>query len=727
MTKKRRIKIIPEPKFIEDCPGDFDITKNLTIGYLCDVSQKKECKRITEYLRQALRSDKTHVKMKQKSSLAGKSSRALFIYVQDTKKRFSAAQCLLVKERVAHKQGYVLYANENIVICKASTCEGLFNATQTLIQLMNQSSKSIPCTRIKDWPDLEKRCAHIDFSVLAPNLQTVKNLIDQYSCFKINTVFMTYHDKFSYARFPEISHPDAFSKDEVLEIVSFAKDRYIDIIPVIQSFGHSANVLVHDKYAHLREGNNNITQFCPQHPGTLDFFKQLAEEVMQAHDSKFFHIGADETYFLGTCPKCSQAVKKKGKIGLYMDYVLKACEFIKSRKRIPMIWDDMLCQSPADIHRFDKEAIICYWDYFPNDDKNPFVFFRNDGWYCDMKYWSGKKWWGGDFINSGRCKDIRELDNKKFTHYKEYFFETEDTRYFTPLPFYRFYRDKGFTTVGCSAVRGGEYGCNAPNYTRRLSNVMKMLDTVVQNNGNWAMTTTWSEMLSSDDLCLYLFATLAEHAWSHRGTTRSFFDTKYSSYIHGTQDPFVIEAMFLLGQYEPPICFNSEDRSDVNERGMYGDAESYKELVDKRLARWLKMPESQLEAEKIKLNEMIHNANSIIKLLNDRKKQIKKGKNIIKQIEHGAQMLLHKVRQVELFLQIEQVLKNTAVFDHHQIRIVLRRLSQLMEEMQALLNQDKRLFAKNYLPLCVKDRTQKLFQGEKEKMAEYRDGLSALL
>ena len=416
MTKKRRIKIIPEPKFIEDCPGDFDITKNLTIGYLCDVSQKKECKRITEYLCQALRSDKTHVKMRQKNSHPERGKRSLFVSIRQANKPFSFEECLSIKKRVAHRQGYILYVNEKSIICKASTCEGLFNAVQTVIQLINSSLNTIPCARINDWPDIEKRCAHIDLSVLAPNLHAIKQLIHVFSCFKINTVFVTYADKFRFIKYPEISHVDAFSKDEVFQITAFAKDRYVDVIPVIQSFGHSSNVLVNNKYSHLREGDNNITQFCPQHPGTLEYFKHLTEEVMEVHDSKYFHIGADETYFLGTCKQCSQVVKRKGKIGLYIDYVAKACEFVKSKGQIPMIWDDMLCQSPADINRLDTKVIICYWDYFPSDEKNPFVFFRNDGWYCDMKYWRKKKCWTGDFINSGRCKDISDLEKKKFKH-----------------------------------------------------------------------------------------------------------------------------------------------------------------------------------------------------------------------------------------------------------------------------------------------------------------------
>jgi hypothetical protein len=628
---------------------------------------------------------------------------------------------------VAHRQGYILYVNEKSIICKASTCEGLFNAVQTVIQLINSSLNTIPCARINDWPDIEKRCAHIDLSVLAPNLHAIKQLIHVFSCFKINTVFVTYADKFRFIKYPEISHVDAFSKDEVFQITAFAKDRYVDVIPVIQSFGHSSNVLVNNKYSHLREGDNNITQFCPQHPGTLEYFKHLTEEVMEVHDSKYFHIGADETYFLGTCKQCSQVVKRKGKIGLYIDYVAKACEFVKSKGQIPMIWDDMLCQLPADINRLDTKVIICYWDYFPSDEKNPFVFFRNDGWYCDMKYWRNKKCWTGDFINSGRCKDISDLEKNKFKHYKSYFSETDDYRYINAFPFYRFYKDNGFTTVGCSAVRGGEYGCVAPNYDRRLSNILKMIDTVVQNDGSWVLSTSWSDMLCPDEMCLYLFATLAEYSWSHRGTTLREFNEKFSHYAFGTNDSFVIETLSLLGRFEPPLCYRSEDRSDINERGIYADTESYKELVDKRLSTLLKLSESQLETEKIRLHEITRNAKNIINLLNTKKKQIKRGKNIISHIEHGAQVLLHKARQEELFLEIEHILKNTTIRNQRKMRNTLRQLLQVMQELQALIKEDKRLFNKSYLPACVKDRAQKLFQGEKEKMIEYRDMISSLL
>jgi hypothetical protein len=61
------------------------------------------------------------------------------------------------------------------------------------------------------------------------------------------------------------------------------------------------------------------------------------------------------------------------------------------------------------------------------------------------------------------------------------------------------------------------------------------------------------------------------------------------------------------------------------------------------------------------------------------------------------------------------------------MRNTLRQLLQVMQELQALIKEDKRLFNKSYLPACVKDRAQKLFQGEKEKMIEYRDMISSLL
>jgi hypothetical protein len=634
---------------------------------------------------------------------------------------------LKFREKISHRQGYSLHVVGKAVVCQASTCEGLFYAVQTLLQLMQDRETEIPGCHIRDWPDIARRYAHIDFGHLVPTTDSIKQRLAVFSELKINGVIVTYGNKFKFEKHPEVSHATALDKAAVSEIVAFAKERYIDVVPVIQAFGHSANVLINDEYAHLREGNNNITQFCPLHPGTLALFKEMAEEVLAVHESPYFHIGADETYFLGSCDKCARVVKRKGKIGLYIDYVTRACEFIRSKGRVPIVWDDMLCQSPADIQRFNKEAIICYWDYFPNDDKNPFVFFRNDGWYCDMQYWRTKKWWGGDFINSGRCKDIESLDRKKFQHYEQYFFDTKDHRYFNPFPFHRFYQDKGFTTIGCPAVCGGEYGCVSPNHDRRLSNVLKMIDTVVQNEGAWVLATCWSEMLAADETCSYLFAALGEYSWSHQGTTLSRFNEKFSNYAFGVDDPLMIDALFLLGQFEPPLCYTSEDRSDICERGMYADAESFKQLIDNRITKLMGLSDSELQTETIRLAEISRNARKILEIANVQRTRIKRGRAIIDHIVHGAQMLLHKAGQAELFLEIEHVLKKTNPRSSRSLRSASRRLAQLEKELKALRHSDGRLFGKTCQAASVQGRAEKLFQGELEKVGEYKGRIARRL
>lgn len=721
MKNLKRISIIPEPKVIEYGPESFDLTRTLSIGYFCSKRLETECKRITTYLRHALRSGKNPVRVRQENKRSSQSPRTLFIYIRQANTPFSNERCLQYKEKISHKQGYSLHVAGKAVVCQANTCEGLFYAVQTLLQLMQDRKTEIPGCHIRDWPDIERRYAHIDFGHLVPTIDTIKQRLVFFSELKINGVIFTYGNKFKFEKHPKVSHASALDKAAVSEIVAFAKERYIDVVPVIQAFGHSANVLVNDEYAHLREGNNNITQFCPMHPGTLTLFKEMAEEVLAVHDSPYFHIGADETYFLGSCEKCRRVVKRKGKIGLYIDYVTKACEFVRSKGRIPMVWDDMLCQSPGDIRRFDKDAIVCYWDYFPNDDRNPFVFFRNDGWYCDMQYWREKKWWGGDFINSGRCKDIKSLDKRKFQHYQKYFFESKNHRYFSPFPFHRFYQDKGFTTLGCSAVRGGEYGCVTPHYDKRLSNILKMIDTVVRNEGKWVLTTSWSEMLAAEETCFYLFAALGEYSWSHQGTTLFHFNEKFSRYAFGVEDPLLIDALFLLGQFEPPLCYTSEDRSDICERGMYADAESFKELVDNRIKKLVALSDSKFQAERVKLGEITNNARKALEIVTLQKKRIRRGRAIVDHIGHGAQVLLHKVGQAELFLEMECLLKKKNPGSSQSLRDASKRLAQLEKDLKVLRQKDRRLFGRTCTPDGVQDRAAKVFQGELEKIFEYKD------
>ena len=622
-------------------------------------------------------------------------------------------------------EGYAIDIDGQSVLVAARDLSGLFYAWQTLSQLTVQDGgrTACPAVSVRDWPDLAVRGAHIDLHNLTPTVAALEERLEVLAGYKINTVLLTYGDKFHFRRHPSVSHPGVLSASDVKRLNAVAADCCIDLVPVIQTLGHSANVLVQPRYAHLREREDVLTQFCPLNPDTLDLVCEFLDEAMDAHCSRFIHIGADETHFLGACPRCRRVTEKKGKIGLYIDYVNKVCEFVVKRGRIPWLWDDMLCTSPSKICRLHPEARICYWDYFPNDAKNPFVFFRNHGWYCNTSYWKDRPWWGGRFVDTPRTRDITELPEEWRKSYGGYFSDDPKHRTLHSFPFYRFYQDAGFQVIGCAAARGGEYGYHCPNYPRRMSNIRQMTRVVAQNEGAGVVSTSWSEMLSPDELTMYLFAAAAEEAWAPGAMPPVGFPERFTLQFFGSASPGIPAAMDRISRHIPPLAYTSEDRTDIQARGQAAGRESLKELLDIRIRKFMNGP--GLPGRRADMAGARRDAERALALLRRARRSVTRNRCTYEHLVLAAELLVHKARQAELFYRVEEVLRDGGRTRESREGLCAA-LAHLGREMSRLRTRTGRLFAASYIPYGVRDRNAVLFEGEREKVREYQNRLRRL-
>ncbi len=620
--------------------------------------------------------------------------------------------CRTLDQTTIEPEGYILDSNTDRVILLAKDDAGLFYACQTLFQIIRTVGKKngIPAVRIEDVPQMRVRGAQIEPFFLTPTIESIEAQLRTFARYKLNTVLFCYTNKFKFDRHPLASHPDAYTKDQLKKLDALAQSLHINLVPVLQCFGHAENVLKNPEYAHLREGPDIHTQFCPEHPGSFQVFKEMAEEMMAVHSSPYFHIGADETYFLGHCPKCRKIVEKEGEIGLFLKYVNRVCDFIVSKGKIPVLWDDMFCKSPGKIKKLHPKATICYWDYFPADANNPFVFFRNEGYFCDEAFWKNRKWWGGDFTKSGRCHDLSELDAERLKHYTPYFSETGNFNYLRPFPFHKFYQDAGYPTIGCAAVRGGEYSYICPNYTRRLSNILSMIQVVAKNAGQGVIATTWSEIASPEELTMYPLVATAEFSWSGNHIRPETFDRKFIREFFGCDDPRLIAALHAIGTREIPLSFNSEQRADLCAKGGVNPIDvTYAMLFDKRIADLLAspdLPNIAAELETIKTD-----VESTLDFLLASKRSIRRNKHIYDHLILAARTVIHKIDQFFLVRAVEKSLEPRASLKKQCIK--------LLADMRRLKSDHERLFSKTYLQTSIRDRSAMMFEGEMEKINQY--------
>jgi hypothetical protein len=141
---------------------------------------------------------------------------------------------------------------------------------------------------------------------------------------------------------PLVGAPQAISIEEMAALTEYARDRHIEISPLVQGLGHATFILKHDQYARLRELPDNRWAFCPMDEGTYEVLFDLYEDAIEATPgSRYLHIGGDEVGNIGICPRCKPFADKEGMLKLNLYWLKKVCDFIIEKGRIPIFWDDM--------------------------------------------------------------------------------------------------------------------------------------------------------------------------------------------------------------------------------------------------------------------------------------------------------------------------------------------------------------------------------------------------
>ncbi|HEY65075.1 MAG TPA: family 20 glycosylhydrolase, partial [Caldilineae bacterium] len=385
MTKQREIAWIPQPKSIRWLPGQFswDGVEALVISESGD-------DRLLTWAR-ALREE-----------LAGRLGRKLAIrttpavepgvwLAATADSDVSSVQLDLPES----PEGYVLQITPTMLALAARRPAGLYYGLQTLHQLladMADESPNLPAVHITDWPDLSLRGIHLDLKGAMAPFEYWREVIRTLAHYKINALLIEYEDKFPYERHSDIVSPGALTQGQVAELVELAREHCIEVIPLVQCLGHVEYVLRHERYASLREAGE-LSQYCPLEPGAATLFREMADEVIAAHPySRYFHLGADETWILGQCPRCREAVARKGKLGLYMDYVVPAIEYVSSQGKTPIIWDDMVWRTPDPdrVSQLPPETVMCDWFYHITEPEVPYFLWGDE---TDMsRRWISRRW-----------------------------------------------------------------------------------------------------------------------------------------------------------------------------------------------------------------------------------------------------------------------------------------------------------------------------------------------
>lgn len=277
-------------------------------------------------------------------------------------------------------EGYQLEIDEAGVRLTAKTETGLFYGKQTLLQLLTPNG--LPYVKINDHPRFPYRGLHLDVSRHFFDKEEVKKLMNVMSYYKLNTLHLHLTDaggwRLQIDKYPKLTQEGAFrtqsdwrewwdngkdrqylkegtegayggyyTKDDIRDMLAYAAEKHITIIPEIEFPAHSDEVFV--AYPELCCAGKSHTSgdFCIGNPKTFEFMENVLTEVIKLFPSEYIHIGGDEAgkNTWKTCPKC-QALMKKEKLAnvdeLQSYMIRKAEEFLNSKGRRLIGWDEIL-------------------------------------------------------------------------------------------------------------------------------------------------------------------------------------------------------------------------------------------------------------------------------------------------------------------------------------------------------------------------------------------------
>jgi hypothetical protein len=213
-----------------------------------------------------------------------------------------------------------------------------------------------------------KQWLHIDAKGMLPALPRMLEWLDYFAECGFAGLVWEYDDRYPWKTWPG-THRPGYSREGWTQILDHCRHLKLEMIPLIQTFAHLEWLLKHPAYAPMRERPGDFADICPEHPDTLPKLRQWIDEVIELHgDSKFIHLGADETAGLASCPTClaraSQA--EHGKFSVYLRHISRMCEYVISKGRRPMIWADMFLegQCPHLAAALPVGTILVDWQYF---------------------------------------------------------------------------------------------------------------------------------------------------------------------------------------------------------------------------------------------------------------------------------------------------------------------------------------------------------------------------
>ena len=305
------------------------------------------------------------------------------------------------------KEAYSINVSSDGILVRAVAPEGIYRATRTLLKSVGTektSSVEFPSAEVSDWPRFGYRGLMLDVSRHFSDVEMVKRTIDMLALHQLNMFHWHLTDdqgwRIEIKSHPELTevgawrddtvvgrylggtdyptdgkrHGGFYTQEQIREIVAYAKERYIEIIPEIDLPGHTSAVLAAYPQLGCEDKEYKVANrwgvirdvLCAGNPASLDLFKDIMDEVCDLFPGKYIHLGGDECVKdrWKACPKCQKKIRELGlKDGsryskedyLQSWFMGEVASYVQSKGKRVIGWDEILEGVPMD------DSVIMSW------------------------------------------------------------------------------------------------------------------------------------------------------------------------------------------------------------------------------------------------------------------------------------------------------------------------------------------------------------------------------
>ncbi len=268
-------------------------------------------------------------------------------------------------------EGYMISATANGLVVTGATAEGLFYGTQTAKQMVEVTNgrAMVHEATVKDWPAMRYRGLDDDLSRgPVPTLNFQKKMVRTIAAYKVNLYSPYFEHTMQYGANPLAAPPNgSMSAADARELVEYARQFHVTVIPEQEAFGHLHHTLVWEQYKGLAETPHGAV-LAPGQAGSIELIKSWFGELARIYPGPFLHIGADETVDLGE-GQTKADVDARGLGAVYLQFMQRIVEALAPLHRKLLFWGDIAMNSPdlvkAMPQSFKDATVAVAWEYNP--------------------------------------------------------------------------------------------------------------------------------------------------------------------------------------------------------------------------------------------------------------------------------------------------------------------------------------------------------------------------